>query len=143
MKSRVVLLLIFSIASAWMVITSGCKHESLECDPEAIYFERDILPILNSNCALSHCHDSETSIKGIDFSSYEAMMASDDAVDSENPMDSELLERIKDSDPDDRMPYSYDSQTNDYMPGDALDPSLIRKIEIWLSMGAKNEKCYF
>jgi len=114
---------------------SSCKHDPLECDPDAIYFERDIQPILSSNCAMSGCHDAITSKEDINLSSYDAMMASDDAIDPENPMNSDLLEVIKANPQDsDRMPPA---------PSPMLSQEQIRKIELWLSMGAKNEKCNF
>ncbi|MFM2207858.1 MAG: hypothetical protein RL213_1833 [Bacteroidota bacterium] len=135
MRSRAVIPLIFLTVSVLMVISSGCTHDPLECDPEAIYFERDILPILNSNCALSGCHDNITHKEGINFSSYDAMMASDEVIDPESPLDSDLLEVITASPQDnDRMPPA---------PSQPLSQEQKSKIEMWLSLGAKNEKCNF
>lgn len=130
--SQIRLSAILLVASS---LLASCKHDPLECDPKAIVYERDIQPIFSSNCAMSGCHDPITREEGIDLSSYDAMMASDDVIDTETPMSSELLEVIT-AGPND----------NDRMPPDPSPPlsqEQIQKIEIWLSMGAKNEKCIF
>ena len=35
------------------------------CDPDTLYFERDVLPILTGNCAYSGCHDVASARDGI------------------------------------------------------------------------------
>src|SRR5690349_2132712 len=35
------------------------------CDPNVVYFEMSILPLLKSNCAKSGCHDAITHEEGI------------------------------------------------------------------------------
>ncbi|MFM2135395.1 MAG: hypothetical protein RL021_795 [Bacteroidota bacterium] len=127
-KEKVMLIVIFSLS-----VLSACKHEALECDPNAIVFERDIQPILISNCTMEACHDAVDPEEGIDLTSYEAMMSSDEAIDPGNPSNSDLLESIKETDPSDRMPKG--------LP--PLTAEQIRKIELWISLGAKNEKCNF
>ena len=40
------------------------------CSPDTVYFERDILPLIGSNCAKSGCHDAITSADGVNYSTY-------------------------------------------------------------------------
>jgi mono/diheme cytochrome c family protein len=126
-------------------ILIACVHEPLvpkdgevivppvldECDPDVIYFQNDILPVLVSNCAKSGCHDSQTREEGIVLSSYENVMSSD-VVEPGNPNDSELYERITDSDPDDVMPPP---------PHQRLSTEQIASIRTWIQQGAKDTSC--
>src|SRR5688500_13456166 len=48
------------------------------CDPNLVYFDMVILPILKSNCAKSGCHDAITHQEGIILDSYENVMGSDE-----------------------------------------------------------------
>ena len=45
------------------------------CDPDTVYFEMDVLPILLSSCGKSGCHDA-TAQDGVRLDSYAATMAS-------------------------------------------------------------------
>jgi mono/diheme cytochrome c family protein len=100
------------------------------CDPDTIYFEMDVLPILMSSCAKSGCHDA-TAQDGVRLDSYAAVMASD-VIKPGNPNDSELYEKITDDDPDDIMPPPPDT------PLDAVQKEIIRK---WIAQGAQNLFC--
>jgi len=100
------------------------------CDPDTIYFEMDVLPILNSSCAKSGCHDA-TAQEGVRLDSYAAVMASD-VVRPGNPGNSELYEKINETDPEDIMPPPPDA------PLDATQKEIIRK---WIAQGAQNLYC--
>ena len=100
------------------------------CDPDTIYFEMDVLPILNSSCGKSGCHDA-TAQEGIRLDSYAAVMASD-VITPGNPNDSELYEKINETDPDDIMPPPPDAPLN------ATQKEIIRK---WIAQGAQNLYC--
>ena len=101
------------------------------CDPDVVYYEYDIQPLLNSNCAFSGCHDAATAQDGVDLSSYERVIATADvrAFDLEG---SDLYEVITDSDPDKRMPPS---------PRPALSSAQINLISQWILSGAENLEC--
>lgn len=100
------------------------------CNPDSVYFEKDILPLLRSNCAMAGCHDGATAMDGVRLDSYQAMMNSD-VVKPRNPGDSDLWEAINENDPDDRMPYQLP-------PLNAQQKALIRK---WIEQGALNNRC--
>lgn len=71
---------------------TGCKHEpslgtgsavipptpppSTTCSPDTVYFQNDVLPLFQSSCAKSGCHDVATAREGIVMVSYESIMSS-------------------------------------------------------------------
>ncbi len=58
---------------------TSCKHEVLpSVDANELCFERDVLPIFVSNCAMSGCHDAATGADDYILTNYGAIMASDD-----------------------------------------------------------------
>lgn len=100
------------------------------CDPNTVYFQNDILPILLSNCAMPGCHDANTRAEGIQLTDYAAMMNSR-VIQAGNLNKSELWEVITDNDPGDRMPLGRPALSNDQL-------TLIRK---WIEQGAQNNQC--
>lgn len=101
------------------------------CDPNLIYFQTDILPLLNSNCAFSGCHDVASAEDGVILDSYENVMATAD-VEPFNLDDSEIYEVLVHTDIDERMPPA---------PTAALSQNQIQQIAEWILQGAKNLEC--
>ena len=101
----------------------------IPCDTNKIYFEKDILPILKSNCAISGCHDVGTAEHGIVLSSYEKILESEVVVPFDLS-DSKLFKRITEDDVDDVMP-----------PSGRLDSELILLISQWILQGADTLSC--
>ena len=102
------------------------------CDPDSVYFNTQVLPLLISNCAQPDCHDAITHEEGIRLYDYEHIMASD-VVEPGDPWDSEMIEMITEDDSDDVMP-----------PPDAGGPLSAEEINIlvtWIAQGAKNNSC--
>lgn len=66
----------------------SCKHEAGVvspvdplaplplCDSTTITFSYDVMPFINSTCAVPGCHDNKGPAAGIDLSTYEAIMKS-------------------------------------------------------------------
>jgi mono/diheme cytochrome c family protein len=100
------------------------------CDPDTIYFEKDVLPILNSSCAKSGCHDA-TAQEGIRLDSYAAVMASGVVVPFD-PGESEMYEKIDETDPEKVMPPPPDPPLN------SVQKEIIRK---WIAQGSQNLFC--
>jgi hypothetical protein len=139
--------IVFSMAS--------CKHEPLEpepvvetgtgtgggggggnnggiiCDPDSVYFNQQVLPLLVSNCAMSGCHDAATAQDGVVLDSYSSVMATGD-IDPFNPWNSDLFEVLVETDPDKRMPPP---------PAAALSQQQIAMIQTWIAQGAQNLTC--
>lgn len=131
-----------------IAIMLSCKHEipggpspvdpgtdpgnpptASSCSPDTAYFQQQVLPIFVSNCALSGCHDAASHQDGIVLTSYNGVR---NEVRPGNLGNSEIWEKINDSDPDDRMP------PPPRMPLPQAQKDIIRK---WILQGAKNNSC--
>jgi hypothetical protein len=92
-------------------------------------FQRDILPVLKSSCAISGCHDAISHKGDYIFTDYTNAMA---AVKAGNPSGSKLYEVITTTEIEDKMPPS------SYQP---LTKAVIDSIYNWISYGAPDEYC--
>lgn len=101
------------------------------CDPNVVYFDLDVLPILQSNCAFSGCHDAASAEDGVVLESYETVMQTAD-VEAFNLNDSEIYEVLVDNDLDERMPPE---------PTPALSSEQINIIATWILQGAEDLEC--
>ncbi len=101
------------------------------CDPDVVYFDLQILPILQSRCAFSGCHNDASAQDGVRLTSYESVMATAD-VRPGNPGGSDLYEVLVEDDEDDRMPRP---------PNPRLSQDQIALIRKWIQQGAKDLTC--
>ncbi len=101
------------------------------CDPDTIYFERDLLPIFKATCAISGCHDAATAEDNVILDSYANVFNTAD-VDPFDPDGSDLYEVLIETDPDKRMPPP---------PRSRLTQAQIQMIQKWILQGAKNLTC--
>lgn len=101
------------------------------CDPDTIYFERDLLPIFISNCAKSGCHDESSAQDGVMLNSYQNVFSTGD-IRPGRPDNSDLYEVITENDPDKMMPPS---------PNPPLSTEEINMIRKWILQGAKDLSC--
>ena len=67
------LIAVFAFVGVWGM--QSCQHEQMGDPNAAICFERDILPIFNSKCAMSGCHDAGTAAEGYDLSNYKKIIS--------------------------------------------------------------------
>lgn len=120
-------------------LNTGCKHKPIiepeppipiPCSPDTVFFERDILPILISNCALSGCHSDSDPQDGVNLTSYNRVMATADI--KPGKADGDLWEAINETKPDEIMP------PPPRTPLTTEQKELIRK---WMLQGAKNYIC--
>ncbi len=102
------------------------------CEPGRVYFQRDVLPILRSNCAFSGCHDAATAQEGVILESYSSVMLSEEAVTPFDPEASKILRRLTDDEEDERMPPP---------PRVRLSPAQIQLIRDWIAQGAQDLRC--
>ena len=82
----------FAFVGVWGM--QSCQHEQMGDPNAAICFERDILPIFNSKCAMSGCHDAGTAAEGYDLSNYSKIVG--DGIVKGKPGKSEIYEEIVD-----------------------------------------------
>jgi uncharacterized membrane protein len=83
----------FAFVGVWGM--QSCQHEQMGDPNAAICFERDILPIFNSKCAMSGCHDAGTAAEGYDLSNYKKIVS--DGIVKGKPNSSELYEVVADN----------------------------------------------
>jgi hypothetical protein len=83
----------FAFVGIWGM--QSCQHEQMGDPNAAICFERDILPIFNSKCAMSGCHDAGTAAEGYDLSNYKKIVS--DGIVKGKPNSSELYEVVADN----------------------------------------------
>jgi len=86
------LIAVFAFVGVWGM--QSCQHEQMGDPNAAICFERDILPIFNSKCAMSGCHDAGTAAEGYDLSNYSKIVG--DGIVKGKPGKSEIYEEIED-----------------------------------------------
>lgn len=98
------------------------------CSPDSVYFVKDIMPIIASNCTMSGCHDVASHADGVILTTYSYIMR---YVSAGNAANSKLYKVIIRTDGD-RMPPPPKS------PLTAAQKALIQK---WINQGAKNNNC--
>ena len=78
---------ILCVICIFVCIVLSCKHEPQivitpppaplqPCDSTKVYFVNDVMPYVNSSCAVPGCHDNKGPAAGIDLSNYNAIMNS-------------------------------------------------------------------
>lgn len=113
----------------WLVplLPLACTREYVE-DLRGVCFERDVLPVFQSNCTQSGCHNSQDRAAGYDLSSYDNIVSHGIV-----PFDykaSEIYEVLVQ--PFGGMPES---------PYSRLSDEQISKIALWIDEGANNTTC--
>ncbi|HMM11466.1 MAG TPA: hypothetical protein PKE03_05175 [Bacteroidales bacterium] len=121
----------------------ACKHDpvipddgqdpipSQTCDSDTVYFQNDILPLLNSGCASSGCHNAASAQDGVVLTDYASIIRTG-KVKAGNPGNSKLYKVLIENDPNDRMPPP---------PRTAFTTEQITKVRRWIEQGAKNNLC--
>jgi hypothetical protein len=134
-----------AVLLALLLLIVACKHEipalpekpapdqgnpDRACSPDTIYYEDQVQPILNSNCAFGGCHDAASAQDGVILNNYENTYNTGDVVPF-NAGNSKLFKVITEPDPRKRMPLNR-------LPLPDAQVEIIRK---WIAQGAKNLKC--
>lgn len=86
----------------WINDTSFVSN-GLPCDPDTVYFQNTVLPLLQSSCAVSGCHDEISHQDGVILTTYEKILQTVEIKPFE-PWDSKLYEVIENDFQSDRMP---------------------------------------
>lgn len=111
----------FAFMGVWGM--QSCQHEQMGDPNAALCFERDILPIFNSKCAMSGCHDAGTAAEGYNLSNYKQIVSH--GLVKGKPNSSELYEEVAD---DDMPPKGYTK----------LSAAEKQMLYDWIADGAKN-----
>ena len=139
-------LALFLLVCTGLLLGTSCTHEPLNpidpnpidttgtggrvCDPDTVYFQQDVLPLIVSSCAMSGCHDAASAQDGVVLTSYTSIMNTGD-VKAGQPNNSELYEVLVETDPDKIMP----------PPPASLTAAQIQLIKTWIQQGAQNNSC--
>ena len=99
----------------------------IPCDPDTIYFQNTVLPLLQSSCGITGCHDPLTAESEVVLTSYLYVMQTAD-VQPYEPWESDLWEVLE----DDRMPPP---------PAPPLTQEQKENIYNWILQGAINNYC--
>jgi len=105
----------------------------IPCNPDTVYFNMDLLPILISRCALS-CHDVANHKEGVILTDYNSVMQTG-GVSPSNPGASRIYQAITGGGGGAKegiMPPPPDSP---------LDASQIQMVYKWIAQGAQNLRC--
>ncbi|MBK9017722.1 MAG: hypothetical protein IPM82_28795 [Saprospiraceae bacterium] len=100
------------------------------CDPDSVYFEQQVLPILASNCAQSGCHDVQSHEEGVILTSYDKVKSTG-GINLSNPSNSKIYKSLNESG-EERMPPP---------PSVALTAEQKALILKWIQQGAQNLTC--
>ncbi len=139
MKKSVVLIFLFILTFV------ACKHlpsltphgpndppvGGAPCNADTVYFQNDILPIFQSSCAKSGCHNAASHREGIILTDYNNIISTGE-IRGGDPSHGNIYSTITSSSSSDIMP----------PPPDApLTADQIAKILKWIEQGALNNYC--
>lgn len=119
--SRLVLCILTSLVLLAMV--QSCEHSTTANSTSNICFERDILPIFNSKCAMAGCHDAATKADGYELTNYNTILS--EGIVKGNAGKSDIYEEIVDGE---MPPPGYPKLSNEE----------INLLKQWINSGAKN-----
>ncbi len=122
------------------VFLSNCKHQpgvfyndtpavSIQCSPDTVYFQNDILPLLVSSCSTTGCHDKQTGKNDVVLVDYNSVMKTG-GINPDNPGSSKIYEVIVTN--DERMPPP---------PSAAWPKAQADMLYTWIAQGAINNQC--
>lgn len=139
-------LLVFT--SIFVFLMYACKHDPINpidppidppvdppsgnlCDPDSVYFQNQILPILVSNCTESGCHNPQDHEEGVVLNSYQNLLATVNHVTLNDWDENKLIKSLEEDDLEDRMPQNKPPLSSDQ----------INLIKTWINQGALNNAC--
>ncbi|MDO9257172.1 MAG: c-type cytochrome domain-containing protein [Bacteroidales bacterium] len=99
------------------------------CNKDTVYFVQAVLPMFQSSCALSGCHDAITHKEGLRLDSYSGIISG--GINGSNPTNSKIY-RVMVSSGEEQMPPS---------PVASMTSTQLSTISKWISQGAKNNSC--
>lgn len=94
-----------------------------------VCFERDILPVMQSSCGITNCHDATTMVEEFNFTNYAGILS---GLVPGNPAISKIYNKINEDEPADIMPPP---------PYEALSRAQIDSVYAWILKGAPDEFC--
>ncbi len=99
------------------------------CNKDTVYFVQAVLPLFQSSCALSGCHDAITHKEGLRLDSYAGIVSG--GINVSNPTNSKIY-KVMVSSGEELMPPP---------PAAAMTSAQLSTISKWIGQGAKNNSC--
>ncbi len=118
-------------------LTGGGGNTGSSCDPDTTYFQNQVLPLLQSNCAVSGCHDAATRKEGVQLTDYNSVVKTGGVV-AGNPNRSKLYTILSGGGDDDK------STQDGIMPPPpraAFTTEQKNLVKNWILQGAKDNVC--
>jgi uncharacterized membrane protein len=110
--------------------TGNGNNTGTQCSPDTVYFVQQVLPMFQSSCAMSGCHDAGSHEEDIVLDSYQTIMATG-GIKVNNPTDSKIYKQMLKTG-EDQMPPS---------PASPMTTAQLNLISKWIGQGAKNNSC--
>lgn len=146
---KIYLSALITLAICGMIMAGSCKHQpdpnvintptdtsgvNTPCDPNTVYFNRDIQPLLTSYCSVPKsatnskgCHDATSRREGVILTDYNNIINTGQ-VSAGNPTSGDMMKSIlKGEMPEKGFP--------------ALSSAQIAMLQKWITQGAKNNYC--
>ena len=111
-------------------VNDSINFNGSTCSKDTVYFVQQILPIFQSSCALSGCHNSTTHKEDLILDSYSGILSTG-GISVSNPTNSKIYKVMVKSG-EERMPPS---------PASAMTSTQLALISKWIGQGAKNNSC--
>lgn len=156
MKRIIFPILVSALVISSLLLTPSCKHEpeflgnavptdttgnnngasnnegntGSTCNKDSVYFVQQVLPIFQSSCALSGCHDAATHKEGVKLDNYSNIISTG-GINVSNPTNSKIY-RVMVKTGEDQMPPT---------PATPMTSTQLTTISKWIGQGAKNNSC--
>jgi uncharacterized membrane protein len=115
-----------------VVVPPVIKYDStgVKCDPNEVYFEKDVYPIIKRSCAVTGCHGGGSTADGVNLDNYTKIIATG-GIRAGNPSGSKFFTVLTAS----------GSKLMPPPPTPKLTTTEIAIINKWITAGAKNVVC--
>jgi hypothetical protein len=100
------------------------------CSPDTTYFVQQVLPVFQSSCAMSGCHDAASHKEGIVLDSYSRIIATG-GINVSNPTKSKVYRAMANGGEESMPPF----------PANPMSSTQLATISKWIGQGAKNNSC--
>ncbi len=152
MKRNLFPILISALFISSILLSYSCKHEpeflgivipvdtignnnnggttGSTCSKDTVYFAQQVLPIFQSSCALSGCHDAITHKKGLYLNSYSGILSTG-GISISNPTNSKVYRAMLNTGEENMPP----------APAAPMTSTQLSTISKWIGQGAKNNSC--
>ncbi len=123
-------------------LTGGGGSPVVDCSPDTVYFKNKVLPLIQSNCAITGCHDAATRAEGIQLTDYTTIVKTGGVV-AGSPNSSKLYTILSAGGGDKSGNATQGTQDGIMPPPPRAAFSTDQKnlVKDWILQGAKDNYC--